>query len=90
MLIPSLSALKTVNNLISSWSCNFCLMSALLSALLLSVSSPISAPLTAFIMACSKLGAMLITSPVAFICVPSLREAFTNLSNGHLGSLTTT
>ena len=31
-----------------------------------------------------------ITSPVAFICVPSLRLMPANLSNGHLGNLTTT
>ena len=29
------------------------------------------------------------TSPVAFICVPSVRLAVTNLSNGHLGNFTT-
>ena len=50
---------------------------------------PISAPRTAFISASSTLWPMAIASPVAFICVPSRREAFTNLSNGHFGSLTT-
>ena len=45
---------------------------------------------TAFISAASKLPAIAITSPVAFICVPSARSAKINLSNGHLGSLTTT
>ena len=39
------------------------------------VSSDISAPRTAFIIAASKLSAMDITSPVAFICVPSSRFA---------------
>ena len=33
---------------------------------------------------------MLITSPVAFIWVPSLRLAVLNLSKGHLGNFTTT
>ena len=56
----------------------------------LSVSSPISAPRTAFISAISKPGAMDMTSPVAFIWVPRVRAAPLNLSNGHLGTLTTT
>ena len=51
---------------------------------------PISAPRTAFISAISKSGAMAMTSPVAFICVPSVRLAPANLSNGHFGNLTTT
>ena len=54
------------------------------------VSSLISAPRTAFISAISKQGAMAMTSPVAFIWVPSLRLAPANFSKGHLGNLTTT
>ena len=53
------------------------------------VSSPTSAPRTAFIRAISKLGAMDMTSPVAFIWVPSVRLASANLSKGHLGIFTT-
>ena len=53
-------------------------------------SIPISAPRTAFINAISKLGAMAMTSPVAFIWVPREREASANLSKGHFGILTTT
>ena len=55
-----------------------------------SVSVPISAPRTAFMSAAGKDGAIAMTSPVAFICVPSLREEPRSLSNGHLGSFTTT
>ena len=51
---------------------------------------PISAPRTAFISAISNEGAMAMTSPVAFICVPSFRLAPENLSNGQRGNLTTT
>ena len=54
------------------------------------MSSPISAPRTAFISAISNPGAMAMTSPVAFIWVPSVRLAPLNLSKGHLGILTTT
>ena len=50
---------------------------------------PISAPRTAFISAISKLGAMAMTSPVAFIWVPRRRLASANLSKGHLGIFTT-
>jgi hypothetical protein len=50
---------------------------------------PISAPRTALSKAISKLGAMAITSPVAFICVPRARLASANLSKGHLGIFTT-
>ena len=53
------------------------------------LSRPTSAPRTAFISAISKLGAMAMTSPVAFIWVPSLRLASANLSKGHLGIFTT-
>ena len=53
------------------------------------VSMPISAPRTALSKAISKLGAMAITSPVAFICVPRARLASANLSKGHLGIFTT-
>ena len=45
---------------------------------------------TAFISAFSNVGAIDMTSPVAFICGPRLRFAYTNLSNGQRGSLTTT
>ena len=55
----------------------------------LNVSSPISAPRTAFIIAISKVGAMDMTSPVAFICVPSLLLEPANLSNGHFGNFAT-
>ena len=53
------------------------------------VSRPSSVEETAFIRACSKLPAMAITSPVAIIWVPRLLSAYTNLSKGHLGYLTT-
>ena len=43
----------------------------------------------AFIKAPSKFVQMLITSPVAFICVDRLRFAVMNLSNGSLGIFTT-
>ena len=39
------------------------------------LSLDISAPRTAFMMACSNVVPIAITSPVAFICVPSLRFA---------------
>ena len=54
------------------------------------MSSFISAPRTAFISAASKVGAMAMTSPVAFICGPRVRLAPANLSKGHFGSFTTT
>ena len=44
----------------------------------------------AFIRAPSKFVQILITSPVAFICVVRSWSAFMNLSNGSLGILTTT
>ena len=53
------------------------------------LSWPISAPRTAFIRAISKLGAMDMTSPVAFILVPRVRLASANLSKGHWGIFTT-
>ena len=59
------------------------------SGLRFKVSMLISAPRTAFSRAISKLGAMAITSPVAFIWVPRVREASANLSKGHLGIFTT-
>jgi hypothetical protein len=37
-----------------------------------------------------KVRSMAITSPVAFIWLPSVRSAVGNLSNGKRGSLTTT
>ena len=53
------------------------------------LSSLISQPRTAFISAPSKLLSMAMTSPVAFIWVPSVLSAYTNLSNGQRGNLTT-
>ena len=47
------------------------------------------APRTAFCSAASKVRSIAITSPVAFICVPSARSASGNLSNGQRGILTT-
>jgi glutamate racemase len=44
----------------------------------------------AFIKAISKELPIAMTSPVAFICVPKIREAVKNLANGHLGIFTTT
>ena len=44
----------------------------------------------AFISPASKVGAIAITSPVAFIWVPKSRSAVKNLLNGHLGIFTTT
>ena len=49
----------------------------------------ISKDRTAFWKAASKERSIAITSPVAFICVPILRSPPGNLSNGHLGILTT-
>ena len=43
----------------------------------------------AFCSAASKVRSIAITSPVAFICVPSARSASGNLSNGQRGILTT-
>ena len=54
------------------------------------LSSLISAPRTAFIRAASKVWAMDMTSPVAFIWEPNFRLAPWNLSKGHLGNFTTT
>ena len=47
-------------------------------------------PRTAFIRAASKVWAMDMTSPVAFIWEPNFRLAPWNLSKGHLGNFTTT
>ena len=55
-----------------------------------SVSSPFSVPRTAFMRASSKLWPIAMTSPVAFICVPSFRELPANFSKGHFGNLQTT
>ena len=49
----------------------------------------ISIERTAFIIAPSKELEMDMTSPVAFICVPSVLSAKTNLSNGQRGNLMT-
>ena len=50
----------------------------------------ISAPRTAFIIAISNEVPIAMTSPVAFMRVPSSRFAYRNLSKGHFGSFTTT
>ncbi len=88
--IPLLRASKTVNRRRSSVFLrrSFTFSSEIGAAL--RVSRDISAPLTAFIIPSSKLLPIAITSPVAFICVPKVRGEPANLSNGHLGSLTTT
>jgi len=85
---PAAIASNTVNSLRSSIAARRFLMSP--SCLRFSVSMPISEPRTAFISAASNVGAIAMTSPVAFICVPSLRLAPANLSNGQRGSFTTT
>ena len=75
-----------------SHTCSFSTTSSSVSADSVSsvgVSSPSSMLCTAFMKACSKLLAMAITSPVAIICVPRDFLAYTNLSNGHFGNLTT-
>ena len=51
---------------------------------------PISAPRSDLSNASSKVGAIAITSPVAFICGPSVRVALLNLSKGQRGIFTTT
>ena len=85
---PFLMASNTVNSRRSSMSRRR--VSTSPSAGRFNVSMPISAPRTAFISAISNEGAMAMTSPVAFICVPSFRLALENLSNGQRGNLTTT
>ena len=50
---------------------------------------PNSSERTAFCRAASKVRSMAITSPVAFICVPSWRSPEANLSKGQRGILTT-
>ena len=50
---------------------------------------PSSNDLTAFTKAASKLRSIAITSPVAFICVPSDLSPVSNLSNGQRGIFTT-
>ena len=52
--------------------------------------TPISSERIAFRRLSSIVRPMLITSPVAFICVPSLFEAPANLSNGKRGIFVTT
>ena len=91
--MPRLMASNTANRRSSSHSSILARTSSSVSTIIFSwfrLSSPISQPRTAFISACSKLVPMAITSPVAFICVPSVRLAYTNLSNGHFGNFTTT
>ncbi len=51
---------------------------------------PISSDRTAFCSDASNVRSMAITSPVAFICVPSERSPKGNLSNGHRGIFVTT
>ena len=87
---PDLSASKTVKMRRSSWAARRSRIGASYRGAALRVSSPSSAPRTAFISAISKEGAMAMTSPVAFIWVPSFRLAPANFSKGHLGNLTTT
>ena len=53
-------------------------------------STPISSDRTAFRRLSSIVRPMLMTSPVAFICVPSLFCAEVNLSNGKRGIFVTT
>ena len=88
---PAFNASNTVNSRWSSTRRSRSQIGAVSSAsrLRFRLSSPTSAPRTAFISAISKLGAMAMTSPVAFICVPSVRLASANLSKGHFGILTT-
>ena len=50
----------------------------------------ISSERSAFCRAASKERSIAMTSPVAFICVPSVRSAAANLSNGQRGIFTTT
>ena len=90
-LTPDLSASNTVKRRWSSTRRSRSQMGASSSGSFLRfrVSWPISAPRTAFMRAISKLGPMAMTSPVAFIWVPSFREASANLSKGHLGIFTT-
>ena len=52
--------------------------------------TPISKERTAFKKLSSSVRPMLITSPVAFICVESLLEAVANLSKGKRGIFVTT
>ena len=54
-----------------------------------SVRRPNSSERTALFRAPSKVRSMAITSPVAFICVPSARSPSANLSKGQRGILTT-
>ena len=75
---PLFSASYTTNILSSSQSCSLshtCASVQLAYFLSVRLSLDISAPRTAFIIACSKVVPIAITSPVAFICVPSLRFA---------------
>ena len=91
--IPAFSAAKTANSRLSSHvpTASSNSFSVLFSKKRIpSVSVPISAPRTAFRSAAGNDGAIAMTSPVAFICVPSLREEPWSLSNGHFGSFTTT
>ena len=77
-VIPRFIALNTTNSLSSVSSCSLARISSSVSSVILgmlSVPSEISAPRTAFIMAISKPVPIAITSPVAFMRVPSVRFA---------------
>ena len=90
MEIPAFRASNTVNSRWSSCWASRSIKGALLRGAAFRVSREISAPRTAFIRAISKVAAMAMTSPVAFIWVPSFRLEPANLSKGHLGTFTTT
>ena len=75
---PRFIAWYTTNSLSSVSSCSFWRISPSESSAILGilrVLSEISAPRTAFIIAISKLVPIAMTSPVAFILVPSVRLA---------------
>ena len=71
MLTPALIASKIVKSLRSSCSFRRSRTGLSSSGAAFSVSREISQPRTAFMIPISKLGAMAMTSPVAFIWVPS-------------------
>ncbi len=89
---PRRKASETTHSLRSSTACSFSSSSSPETSLReasIRLYMFISRQRTDFISAASKVGAMPITSPVAFICVPSVRRACMNLSNGQRGILTT-
>ena len=90
--MPRFNASKTQKERSTSTSSSFLSTSSsesFVNAFLVMVSMPSSMERTAFIMPASKLGAIAMISPVAFICVPRVFFAYTNLSNGHFGNFTT-